>query len=156
MGVAEASLRVTHIGGPTVLLEVAGWTILSDPTFDPPGRRYPFALGTSSTKLVGPAIEPDSLPAVDVVVLSHDHHADNLDDGIAIIPAQGTGHGVGRLEPRDRHGHVGEMEDRKDGKDEPGGSLHPQQHAIGKGGERRRHQDELRSIHTSGRLPSTP
>jgi L-ascorbate metabolism protein UlaG (beta-lactamase superfamily) len=84
-------IRVTHIGGPTVLVEVAGWTILSDPTFDPPGRTYPFALGTSSTKLVGPAIEAASLPAVDLVLLSHDHHADNLDDaGRALLPTAGA------------------------------------------------------------------
>ena len=31
------SLRLTHIGGPTVLAEVDGLRILTDPTFDPPG-----------------------------------------------------------------------------------------------------------------------
>jgi L-ascorbate metabolism protein UlaG (beta-lactamase superfamily) len=75
-----AEIRFTHIGGPTMLLEVEGWRILTDPTFDQPGRRYPFALGTSSTKLVGPAIGPSDLGPIDVVLLSHDHHADNLDD----------------------------------------------------------------------------
>lgn len=99
-------IRVTHVGGPTVLVEVAGWTILSDPTFDPPGRRYSFGLGTSSTKLVGPALDVGSLPPVDVVLLSHDHHADNLDDaGRALLPAAATvittGPGAQRL-GRDR------------------------------------------------------
>lgn len=84
-------LRATHIGGPTVLVELAGWTILSDPTFDPPGRSYRFARGTSSTKLVGPAVEPAALPPLDLVLLSHDHHADNLDDaGRALLPSAGT------------------------------------------------------------------
>ena len=88
---APDGVRVTHIGRPTVLVEVSGWTILSDPTFDPPGRRYSFGLGTSSTKLVGPAIEPAALPPIDVVLLSHDHHADNLDDaGRALLPTAGT------------------------------------------------------------------
>ena len=32
-------VRFTHIGGPTVLLEVAGWRLLTDPTFDPPAAR---------------------------------------------------------------------------------------------------------------------
>jgi L-ascorbate metabolism protein UlaG (beta-lactamase superfamily) len=73
-------IRLTHIGGPTTLLELDGWRILTDPTFDQPGRRYPFALGTSSTKLTGPAIEPSDLGPIDVVLLTHDHHADNLDD----------------------------------------------------------------------------
>ncbi|MBY5163440.1 MBL fold metallo-hydrolase [Salsipaludibacter albus] len=73
-------LTITHVGGPTVLLEVGGWRILTDPTFDPPGRRYGFGWGTSSTKLVGPAVAMGDLGRVDLVLLSHDHHADNLDD----------------------------------------------------------------------------
>ena len=49
-------VRITHVGGPTVLIEVGGWRLLTDPTFDPPGRNYPFGWGTSSRKLAGPAI----------------------------------------------------------------------------------------------------
>src|SRR4051794_14300305 len=49
-------VRLTHIGGPTLLVEVAGWRIVTDPTFDPPGRRYAFGWGTSSRKLTGPAL----------------------------------------------------------------------------------------------------
>jgi L-ascorbate metabolism protein UlaG (beta-lactamase superfamily) len=73
-------LRATRIGGPTVLVELAGWRILLDPTFDPPGRRYAFGLGTSSVKTRGPFIPADAIGDIDVVLLSHDHHADNLDD----------------------------------------------------------------------------
>ncbi|MFC5003172.1 MBL fold metallo-hydrolase [Dactylosporangium cerinum] len=73
-------VRVTHIGGPTVLIEAAGWRILTDPTFDPPGRRYSFGWGTSSRKSSGPTLQPDEVGPVDVVLLSHEHHADNLDD----------------------------------------------------------------------------
>lgn len=80
-------MLVTRIGGPTVLVEFDGWRILVDPTFDPPGRRYPFALGTSSVKTRGPAIEPADVGAIDLVLVSHDHHADNLDDlGRAMLP----------------------------------------------------------------------
>jgi L-ascorbate metabolism protein UlaG (beta-lactamase superfamily) len=80
-------VRLTHIGGPTLLIEVAGWRLLTDPTFDPPGRRYSFGWGTGSRKLVGPALQPDALAPVDAVLLSHDHHADNLDDaGRALLP----------------------------------------------------------------------
>jgi L-ascorbate metabolism protein UlaG (beta-lactamase superfamily) len=43
-------MRITRVGGPTVFIELDGWRILVDPTFDPPGRRYRFALGTSSVK----------------------------------------------------------------------------------------------------------
>lgn len=73
-------LRLTHIGGPTVLIEVAGWRILTDPTFDQPGRTYSFGWGTSSKKIDGPAVEPRDLRDIDLVLLSHDHHADNLDN----------------------------------------------------------------------------
>ncbi|GGN81227.1 MBL fold metallo-hydrolase [Nocardia rhizosphaerihabitans] len=62
-----------------MLIEVDGWNILTDPTFDDPGQRYDFALGTSSVKTSGPAVRATDLPAIDVVLLSHDHHADNLD-----------------------------------------------------------------------------
>ncbi|MGH3460089.1 MAG: MBL fold metallo-hydrolase [Kribbellaceae bacterium] len=84
-------VQITHVGGPTVLLEIGGWRILTDPTFDPPGRRYGFGWGTSSTKTAGPALEPDGIGPVDVVLLSHDHHADNLDErGRTVLPAAGT------------------------------------------------------------------
>ena len=33
------------IGGPTALIEVGGWRLLTDPTFDPPGRQYTFGWG---------------------------------------------------------------------------------------------------------------
>ena len=81
-------MRLTHIGGPTLLVEVAGWRVLTDPTFDPPGRRYAFGWGTSSRKVTGPALEPADLPPLDAVLLTHDHHADNLDDaGRALLPS---------------------------------------------------------------------
>ncbi|MEV0175474.1 MBL fold metallo-hydrolase [Streptomyces sp. NPDC050803] len=83
--------RITHIGGPTTLIEVAGWRLLTDPTFDPPGRRYSFGWGTSSRKTSGPATKPTELPPLDAVLLTHDHHADNLDTaGRALLPAART------------------------------------------------------------------
>lgn len=84
-------VRITHIGGPTALIEAAGWRLLTDPTFDPPGRRYTFGWGTSSRKLSGPAIPASEVGAVDAILLSHDHHADNLDDaGRALLPSAGA------------------------------------------------------------------
>jgi L-ascorbate metabolism protein UlaG (beta-lactamase superfamily) len=72
-------VRVTHIGGPTVLIEAAGWRILTDPTFDKPGRRYRFGWGTASVKTTGPAVPVSELGPIDAVLLTHDHHGDNLD-----------------------------------------------------------------------------
>jgi L-ascorbate metabolism protein UlaG (beta-lactamase superfamily) len=84
-------LRITHIGGPTTLIELDGWRILTDPTFDAPGRRYDFGWRTSSTKLVGPAVGVDQVGRIDAVLLTHDHHADNLDTAgrtlLATVPS---------------------------------------------------------------------
>jgi L-ascorbate metabolism protein UlaG (beta-lactamase superfamily) len=85
------NVRLTHIGGPTVLIEVGGWRLLTDPTFDPPGRRYAFGWGTASRKLAGPAIPAAELAPIDAVLLSHDHHGDNLDPaGRALLPSAGA------------------------------------------------------------------
>jgi L-ascorbate metabolism protein UlaG (beta-lactamase superfamily) len=95
-------VRITHIGGPTVLIEVDRWRLLTDPTFDPPGQKYNFGWGTSSRKLVGPAIAASELSPIDAVLLTHDHHGDNLDPtGRTLLPEAGvvvtTASGAGRL-----------------------------------------------------------
>jgi L-ascorbate metabolism protein UlaG (beta-lactamase superfamily) len=85
------SLRLTHIGGPTVLIEAAGLRILTDPTFDPAGGSYRFGWGTGSRKTAGPAVAADELPPIDAVLLTHDHHGDNLDAaGRSLLPRAGT------------------------------------------------------------------
>ena len=84
-------VRLTHIGGPTLLIEAGGWRLLTDPTFDAPGRRYDFGWGTSSVKTAGPALPVEELGRVDAVLLTHDHHGDNLDDaGRALLASAGT------------------------------------------------------------------
>ena len=75
----RAPLTVTAVGGPTVVLEVGGLRLITDPTFDHP-KSYEPRPGVKLTKLTGPALPPEDLGAVDVVLLSHDHHRDNLDD----------------------------------------------------------------------------
>jgi L-ascorbate metabolism protein UlaG (beta-lactamase superfamily) len=84
-------VRLKHIGGPTVLIQVAGWLLLTDPTFDPPGGRYKFGWGTSSVKLAGPAMAASEVGPIDAVLLTHDHHDDNLDPaGRALLPSAGA------------------------------------------------------------------
>jgi L-ascorbate metabolism protein UlaG (beta-lactamase superfamily) len=84
-------VRITHIGGPTALIEVGGWRLLTDPTFDPPGGSYRFGWGTGSVKLAGPAIAADDIGPIDAVLLTHEHHDDNLDRaGRALLPGAGT------------------------------------------------------------------
>jgi L-ascorbate metabolism protein UlaG (beta-lactamase superfamily) len=86
-----ASVRITHVGGPTALIEVAGWRLLTDPTFDPAGGKYSFGWGTGSQKLTDPSASAEALLPIDAVLLSHDHHDDNLDKaGRAFLPQAGT------------------------------------------------------------------
>lgn len=86
-----SSVRITHISGPTALIEVAGWRLLTDPTFDPPGGKYRFGWGTSSVKQTAPSIPADQIGPIDAVLLSHDHHDDNLDAaGRALLPDAGV------------------------------------------------------------------
>ena len=64
-------------GGPTVTFPYGGLTVLTDPTFDPAGT-YPIgdrAL-TKTADAAGPAA---AAGPVDLVLLSHDQHPDNLD-----------------------------------------------------------------------------
>src|SRR6185437_13147679 len=71
------ALSITLIGGPTALIELDGFRILTDPTFDAPGSyRLPHV---TLEKLAGPALRPDAIGEIDAVLLSHDQHADNLD-----------------------------------------------------------------------------
>lgn len=72
------SLRITLIGGPTALIEVEGFRLLTDPTFDAP-RTYQLP-HVKLEKLSGPALTAEAIGEVDAVLLSHDQHADNLDD----------------------------------------------------------------------------
>jgi L-ascorbate metabolism protein UlaG (beta-lactamase superfamily) len=104
------TLTLTHIGGPTTLVEFEGWRILTDPTFDEPGRTYAFGWGTSSRKLAAPAIAASDIGPLDAVLLTHEHHADNLDDaGRALLPGAGavvtTASGARRLGPNARGMH---------------------------------------------------
>lgn len=71
-------LEITYVGGPTALLEFGGVRLLTDPTFDPAGGEYPSGAAVLR-KLSGPAMSAEQLGRIDCVLLSHDHHFDNLD-----------------------------------------------------------------------------
>jgi len=70
-------LSITLIGGPTALIEIDGFRLLTDPTFDAPGSyQLPHV---KLEKLEGPAMPVDAIGEIDAVLLSHDQHSDNLD-----------------------------------------------------------------------------
>jgi L-ascorbate metabolism protein UlaG (beta-lactamase superfamily) len=72
-----AAFRVTYLGGPTAILEIGGLRFMTDPTLDAPGGAYSVVPGMKVTKLTGPATA--DIGVIDVVLLSHDQHHDNLD-----------------------------------------------------------------------------
>lgn len=79
-------LTLTLIGGPTVLIELDGIRLLTDPTFDPPGLYQKTPVHFEKTS--GPALSPEAIGALDGALLSHDHHLDNLDHaGRAMLPS---------------------------------------------------------------------
>jgi L-ascorbate metabolism protein UlaG (beta-lactamase superfamily) len=59
-------------------LEFGGVRILTDPTFDPAASEYQSGPATLR-KLAGPALSLEATGPFDYVLLSHDHHFDNLD-----------------------------------------------------------------------------
>jgi hypothetical protein len=63
------NVTLTLIGGPTVLIELAGLRFLTDPTFDEPGL---YEGGVTLEKITSPALSADQVGAVDAVLLSHD------------------------------------------------------------------------------------
>ncbi|MFD4503571.1 MBL fold metallo-hydrolase [Streptomyces sp. NPDC058457] len=69
---------VRVFGGPTALFEYGGLRFLTDPTFDAPGD-YARAGGRFLTKTAPSGGTPADLGRIDVVLLSHDEHPDNLD-----------------------------------------------------------------------------
>ena len=64
----------TVLGGPTTVLDLGGLRIVVDPTFDAPGP-HGYLIKTT-----GPAIPAEALGAIDVVLVSHAVHPDNLDE----------------------------------------------------------------------------
>lgn len=71
---ARRARAISVLGGPTTVVDIAGRRIVMDPTFDPPGEH------DYLTKTAGPAVSAEDLGPVDVVLISHDDHPDNLDD----------------------------------------------------------------------------
>jgi L-ascorbate metabolism protein UlaG (beta-lactamase superfamily) len=72
-------ISITLIGGPTALIEIDGFRLLTDPTFDDAHTAYQLP-HVKLEKTIGPALKADAIGPVDAVLLSHDQHSDNLDN----------------------------------------------------------------------------
>src|SRR5687767_3890830 len=74
-------MRVTYIGHATLLIEMSGLRLLTDPNFDP-------KLGKILPRVSPPGIALDALPELDAVLLTH-AHADHLSfDSLDRLPSR--------------------------------------------------------------------
>lgn len=96
-------ISITHIGTATAIVQIGDVHFLTDPCFLETGTHIQppsFELTVTS----GPALQPEQLPVIDLVLLSHEDHIDNLDqrgrlllDGRHVIT---TKDGASKLSPR--------------------------------------------------------
>jgi L-ascorbate metabolism protein UlaG (beta-lactamase superfamily) len=71
-------MRITYIGHATLLIEIGGKTLITDPNFD-------LALGRFLARVTKPGVALDALPKLDAILLTH-AHADHLSfDSLAAI-----------------------------------------------------------------------
>ena len=64
----NATVKLTLIGGPTILIETGRLRLLTDPTFDPPGSYQSGSVTLQKT--AGPALSVAELGRIDAVLLA--------------------------------------------------------------------------------------
>ncbi|MDQ6530674.1 MBL fold metallo-hydrolase [Flavobacterium sp. LHD-85] len=75
-------VTITHIDTACVLININGFKILTDPTLDKKDRFFPQYVSSPmafSKKYCSPSLSIEEIGKIDLVLLSHDHHSDNLD-----------------------------------------------------------------------------
>lgn len=73
--VTDGKLRITHINHATILIQMDGKNILTDPIFS--DRTGPFSF-VGSKRIRKPGVAIDDLPKIDIILISHNHY-DHLD-----------------------------------------------------------------------------
>lgn len=81
-----AGLRVTMVGHATLLIQIAGLNLLTDPVWS--DRASPFAFA-GPRRVTAPGVRLEDLPPIDAILLSHNHY-DHLD--IATLRALHAAH----------------------------------------------------------------
>ena len=108
------NVRITHVGGPTALIEVGGWHLLTDRPSTRPASATPSAGGRARASSRSGRPQLSELPPIDAVLLSHDHHDDNLDPaGRALLPSAGGGDDHVRARGGSATAHAGSSRGRR-------------------------------------------
>ena len=82
--------KITYLGGPTYLLEIGAFRLLTDPGFDPKGTERSEGPGHDLKKNMSPPVPAEKIGRIDAVLLSHQQHYDNLDNtGRTLLPKAG-------------------------------------------------------------------
>lgn len=78
--------KIKYVGGPTAYLEISGVKFIVDPVFDPKDTYYDLGKYKLHKKYAS-LVSADSIGEIDYILLTHDHHFDNLDhEGRKILP----------------------------------------------------------------------
>lgn len=97
------SFNITFIGTATAILEINGIKFITDPVFSPAGSIWDLGVVVLKNTLT-PALGLADLPVIDIVLLSHEDHPDNLDElGRQLLNGRRvltTCDGAGKLGPR--------------------------------------------------------
>jgi L-ascorbate metabolism protein UlaG (beta-lactamase superfamily) len=73
-------VTLTQVDTACMVININGFVIVTDPAFDEAGGEYPATGGRFLYKTGSPKLLPNGIGPVDLVLLSHDHHKDNLDN----------------------------------------------------------------------------
>lgn len=73
--VGKGELRITHINQATILIQVDGTNILTDPIWSERSSMFSWA---GPKRVRAPGVKIKDLPRIDIILISHDHY-DHLD-----------------------------------------------------------------------------
>jgi L-ascorbate metabolism protein UlaG (beta-lactamase superfamily) len=136
--VGRGELRITHINHATVLIQVDGVNILTDPIWSERSSAVPWA---GPKRVRAPGVRIGNLPRIDIILISHDHY-DHLD--IASLrqltgrhnPMIVAGLGVGKFLASDGFSNTLEMDWWQEWESFPGNlkiTFVPARHGSGRG-----------------------